>query len=331
MTAATRGHLMRTLVAGLLLLTCVCPALAGETLLLVHGGAGAPSRTELTAEREAALRATLEQALRAGHAVLKRGGSALDAVTAPVVILEDSPLFNAGRGAALNAAGQAELDASIMDGATHAAGAVAGIHRARNPVRLARAVMERSPHVMLVGDGAEQFGASVGIEMVDPSWFVTPERQRELERAKAKARRSTADARHHVGTVGAVALDANGHLAAATSTGGISNKLYGRVGDSPVIGAGTWADARCAVSATGWGEYFIRLAVAHDVCARLAYGGESVGAAADASLAAVAKLGGDGGLIALDARGNAAMPFNTDGMYRGSITDAGEIRIEIWR
>lgn len=309
-------------------------ATAGDVVLVVHGGAGAPARAELTAEREAAMRADLAKALRAGYEVIRKGGTALDAVTAPVVILEDSPLFNAGRGAALNAEGQAELDAAVMEGDTLRAGAVAGLHRTRNPVLLARAVMEKSPHVMMIGEGAEQFGRSVGIEMVDPSYFLTRERQQDLEKARAAEKvkkRSGLPARLLVGTVGAVALDAQGHLAAATSTGGTTNKRYGRVGDSPIIGAGTWADGRCGVSATGTGEYFIRVGAARDLCDRVAYGNEGIAAAAQETLDAVAKIGGDGGLIALDTKGNVAMPFNTDGMFRGTVTRSGRIAIEIYR
>jgi beta-aspartyl-peptidase (threonine type) len=306
-------------------------ARAGEVVLVVHGGAGAPPRAELTPEREAAVRADLDRALRAGHAVIAGGGAALDAVAAAVVVLEDSPLFNAGRGAALNAEGRAELDAAIMEGHTQRAGAVAAVHRARNPVLLARAVMEKSGHVMLVGDGADEFGRSVGVAMVDPSWFVTDERRRDLERARARAGETGAIPAHlRFGTVGAVALDSAGRLAAATSTGGLTNKRWGRVGDSPLIGAGTWADDRCAVSATGAGEYFIRVGAARDLCARMRYRGDGVGEAARDVIAAVGALGGDGGVIALDARGNVAMPFNADGMYRGTITRDGKVRVAIY-
>jgi beta-aspartyl-peptidase (threonine type) len=327
-------HLLPPILAILALLLPAAPAPAGDVVLVIHGGAGAPARAELTAEKEAAVRAELTKALRAGFEMIRKGGTALDAVTAPVVILEDSPLFNAGRGAALNSEGKAELDAAIMAGDTLRAGAVAGLHRTRNPVLLARAVMEKSPHVMMIGDGAEQFGRAVGMRMVEPAYFITRERQRDLERARAAEKgrkRAGLPARLLVGTVGAVALDAKGRLAAATSTGGTTNKRYGRVGDSPVIGAGTWADGRCGVSATGTGEYFIRVGAAHDLCARVTYRNEGIAAAAQETLDAVAKIGGDGGLIALDAKGNVAMPFNTDGMYRGTITRSGRIRIDIYR
>lgn len=301
------------------------PAGTTETVLAIHGGAGAPARGQLGTGREQAILATLTGALQAGFAVLRDGGPAALAVTAAIVVLEDSPLFNAGRGAALNADGRAELDAAVMDGSSQRAGAVAGLHRVKNPILLAHAVMERSAHVMLVGDGAEAFGRSVGVAFVEPAWFVTPERQRDLERVRARGATVTS----HLGTVGAVALDQAGQLAAGTSTGGMTNKHHGRVGDSPVIGAGTWADGRCAVSATGWGEYFIRAALAHDIAARLAYGGEDIAAAARNALAEVARLGGDGGVIALDAFGQVAMPFNTAGMYRGSITRAGVATVAI--
>lgn len=295
-----------------------------RTALAIHGGAGTMSRADLTPEREREIRAALDAALDAGDAVLRAGGSALDAVSASVVVLEDSPHFNAGKGAVFNAEGVNELDASIMDGATLRAGSVAGLHRIRNPILLARAVMERSRHVMLIGEGAETFARSVGIEWVDPAYFRTDHRWEALQRAKAaEAAADAAGAADalpssaYFGTVGAVALDAQGRLAAATSTGGMTNKRWGRVGDAPIIGAGTYADTGCAVSATGWGEFFIRLAVAHDICARIAYRGDSLARAADAVvMQRVPELGGDGGVIALDAQGNIAMPFNTAGMYR---------------
>ena len=295
------------------------------TALVIHGGAGTMSRAALTPEREAAIRADLNRALDAGHGVLTLGGSALDAVTAAIVVLEDSPHFNAGKGAVFNAEGVNELDASIMDGATLAAGSVAGVHRVKNPVRLARAVMERSPHVMLIGDGAEQFGASVGIEFVKPDYFRTEERWQQLQDAKARESAQAAlPADGYFGTVGAIALDREGRLAAATSTGGMTNKRWGRVGDAPIIGAGTWADGQCAVSATGWGEFFIRLNVAHDICARFAYRNQSLDrAAGDVVMKRVPELGGDGGVIAMDGQGRIEMPFNTSGMYRGWINTDG--------
>lgn len=311
------------------------PLPAADIVLAVHGGAGTMPRAELSAEREAAVRADLTRALRAGHAVIAQGGSSLDAVTRAIVVLEDSPYFNAGKGAVFNHDGVNELDASIMDGATRRAGAVAGLHRIRNPVLLARAVMEKSPHVMMAGEGAEAFAKSIGFEFVDPAYFRTEERWQQLQMALAaeKAQASaTLPATAYFGTVGAVARDAKGQLAAATSTGGMTNKRWGRIGDAPVIGAGTYASAQCAVSATGWGEFYIRAAVAHDICARMAYRGDSVRAAAEeVVLKVVPALGGDGGVIALDANGRVAMPFNTEGMYRGTIDADGKVRTAIYR
>jgi beta-aspartyl-peptidase (threonine type) len=252
-------------------------------------------------------------------------------VTRAVTLLEDSPQFNAGKGAVFNADGVNELDASIMEGPTRRAGAVAGLHRIRNPIQLARAVMEKSVHVMMVGDGAEQFAKSVGIGFVDPAYFRTEERWQQLLKARAdEKKQASLPSTAYFGTVGALARDAKGGLAAATSTGGMTNKRYGRVGDTPIIGAGTWADEGCAVSATGWGEYFIRSAVAHDICARVAYRGDSVAKAAADVLAAVARLGGDGGVIVLDRNGQVAMPYNSDGMYRGTIDSDGKVTISIY-
>lgn len=311
------------------------PLPAADIVLAVHGGAGTMPRAELSAEREAAVRADLTRALRAGHAVIAQGGSSLDAVTRAIVVLEDSPYFNAGKGAVFNHDGVNELDASIMDGATRRAGAVAGLHRIRNPVLLARAVMEKSPHVMMAGEGAEAFAKSIGFEFVDPAYFRTEERWQQLQMALAaeKAQASaTLPATAYFGTVGAVARDAKGQLAAATSTGGMTNKRWGRIGDAPVIGAGTYASAQCAVSATGWGEFYIRAAVAHDICARMAYRGDSVRAAAEeVVLKVVPALGGDGGVIALDASGRVAMPFNSEGMYRGTIDADGKVRTAVYR
>jgi len=304
---------------------------AAEAVLVIHGGAGVGPRSGLTKAREAAVRAGLTEALRAGHAVLRQRGAAVDAVAAALVILEDSPFFNAGRGAALDEAGSAELDAAIMDGHTLAAGAVAGVRHTRNPVLLARAVMERSGHVMMIGEGAEIFGASLGLEQVDPAWFITDERREDLRRARRDGRDSLRADPLPRGTVGAVALDAAGHLAAATSTGGLTNKRVGRVGDSPIIGAGTYADARCAVSATGSGEYFIRIGVARDIGARLDYAGEDIDRAARRSVRSVEELGGEGGVIALDRKGRYAMPFTGEGMYRGRISRDGRISISVYR
>jgi beta-aspartyl-peptidase (threonine type) len=305
---------------------------AATPVLVIHGGAGVVAK-EVTPEKEKALRAELQRALEAGYVVLKSGGESLDAVTKAILVLEDSPLFNAGKGAVFNHDGKNELDASIMDGATVRAGSVANVHRVKNPILLARAVMEKSPHVMLVGDGAEQFAQSVGIELVSPKYFYTEERWLQLQKALKEEEHKRVDpgkTPHH-GTVGAVALDTQGHLAAGTSTGGMTNKRYGRVGDSPIIGAGTYANAKCAVSATGWGEYYIRANAAHDICARVEYKGEPVAQAAkEVVMDVIPKLGGDGGVIALDSDGNFATPFNTEGMYRAWVDKDGKIHIAIF-
>jgi beta-aspartyl-peptidase (threonine type) len=307
-------------------------SMAATPVLVIHGGAGV-IRKDLTPEKEKLVRADLEIALTAGYAVLKNGGSSLDAVSRVIVVLEDSPRFNAGKGAVFNHDGMNELDAAIMDGATLRAGAIAGVHRVKNPILLARAVMEKSPHVMLTGDGAEAFAKAVGIELVDPSYFRTDERWQQLQDAlktEAGKQTSTLDPAVHYGTVGAVALDKEGRLAAATSTGGITNKRWGRVGDSPIIGAGTYANAHCAVSATGSGEYYIRATAAHDICARVEYAGKPIAEAArEVVMNVIPKLGGDGGVIALDAQGNFATPFNTDGMYRGWVDRDGKTHIAI--
>ena len=316
----------------ILLCASICNVEAAVPMLVIHGGAGV-IRKDLTPEKEKLVRADLTAALEAGHAVLKQGGSSLDAVTKAILVLEDSPRFNAGKGAVFAHDGRNEHDASIMDGATLRAGAIAGVHRVRNPVLLARAVMEKSPHVFLAGDGAEAFARSVGIELVDPSYFRTDERWNQLQQAiKAEqgSKASVPDRSIHYGTVGAVALDQAGHLAAATSTGGMTNKRWGRIGDSPVIGAGTYANARCAVSATGWGEYYIRAAAAHDICARVEYAKTPVAQAAkEVVMDVIPKLGGDGGVIALDADGNFATPFNTDGMYRGWVDREGKLHVAL--
>ncbi len=330
----------RLLLAGLLLaMPSSLPGRDSPIAIAVHGGAGTLVRAEMTPELEAAYRAALETALRAGHAVLAEGGSALDAVVAAVVILEDSPLFNAGRGAVFTHEGAHELDASLMDGAAGRAGAVAGVRTVKNPILLARAVLERSPHVLLASDGAEAFASEHGLERVENSHFSTPRRRAELDRALA--REAGGDRASHgerdpletsrFGTVGAVALDARGRLAAATSTGGMTNKRWGRVGDSPLIGAGTFADARCAVSCTGHGEFFIRGVAAHDLAARIKYAGLSVTEAAHAVVhESLAPAGGRGGLIAIDAAGAIALPFNTAGMYRGAIHPDGRVEIAIF-
>ncbi len=311
-------------------------AMAGPVspLLVIHGGAGVERQGYSEAEAREA-RAAMEQALRKGHEALVAGKPAMDAVTAAITVLEDAPSFNAGRGAVFTHDGKNELDASLMDGATLRAGAVAGVHTVKNPILLARAVMEHSPHVMMIGQGAELFATEQKIEQVDPSYFRTEKRWQQLQRALKEEAGGQAhvdlETAKHFGTVGAVALDAQGHLAAGTSTGGMTNKRYGRVGDSPIIGAGTYADARCAVSGTGWGEYYIRLAVAHDICARMNYLGQSPEQAGEEVIVKrVPELGGDGGAIILSADGRAATPFNTEGMYRGWIGADGVPHVAIF-
>jgi beta-aspartyl-peptidase (threonine type) len=306
--------------------------------LVVHGGAGTIDRAKMTAEREKEYRAGLERSLSAGYDILRRGGSSLDATEAAVRVLEDDPHFNAGKGAVFTSAGVNELDAAVMDGKTLKAGAVASVKQVRNPVSLARLVMEKSPHVMLDCAGAEAFAKENGVELVDPKYFFTQERWDALQRVKQASEGGSAGKNFIIseqdrhGTVGAVALDQKGNLAAATSTGGMTNKRPGRIGDSPVIGAGTYANnATCAVSGTGDGEYFIRASVAHDISALMEYRGMSVGDASKAVLDKVAKLGGTGGLIAIDRHGQMAMPFNTAGMYRGYADAQGRFIVEIYR
>ncbi len=291
--------------------------------LVIHGGAGVLERARMTPELEARHRAGLEAALEAGASVLAAGGSALDAVEAAARSLEDNSLFNAGHGAVLTYDGHTELDAAIMDGRARDAGAVTGVSATRNPISLARAVMERSPHVMLAGKGADRFAVEQGVDQAEPGYFDLPERRRQLEELKANDA-DWFDVDMKYGTIGAVARDAHGHVAAATSTGGITGKRWGRIGDSPLIGAGTWADDRsCAVSATGSGEYFIRAAVAHEIAARMRHLGEGVQAAADAVMADVGALGGNGGVIVVSAAGEPVFSFNSIGMYRGTATPAG--------
>ena len=295
--------------------------------LVIHGGAGVVSRDSIPDEDAKLMQADLDKALDAGYAVLSKGGDALDAVTASIIVLEDSPWFNAGKGSVFNAEGGHELDASVMEGHTRRAGAVAGVTTVKNPILLARSVMEKSEHVMLAGEGAEKFAdTQKDIERVDPKYFDTEKRWKQLQDAKAK---EAAHATHTVqgtyfGTVGAVALDQQGHIAAGTSTGGMTNKKWSRVGDSPIIGAGTFATENCGVSGTGWGEFYIRAVAAHDICSRVEYRGDSLAQAADDVInKIIPAMGGDGGAIALDKDGNIAMPFNTAGMSRGWINPDG--------
>jgi beta-aspartyl-peptidase (threonine type) len=301
--------------------------------MAIHGGAGTMPRAEMTSDAERRYRSGLEEALDAGYEVLRGGGSSLDAVTRAVVLLENNPLFNAGRGSVFTMDGRNELDASIMDGQTLKAGAVSGVTRIQNPVLLARSVMEQSEHVMLAGAGAEEFAESQGFSFVPQGYFHTPERWQQLQRIRSGERGLSGHTISHVGTVGAVALDSHGHLAAATSTGGMTGKRFQRIGDSPIIGAGTYADDRsCAVSATGHGEIFLRCAVAHDISARMRYGGRGIGAAArEVVFEELPAHHGEGGVVAIDNRGEIALEFNSEGMFRASRKEGAQAEIAIYR
>jgi L-asparaginase / beta-aspartyl-peptidase len=307
---------------------------AASPVLVIHGGAGVIKR-DMSAAREKAIRAALTQALQSGYAQLKDGKTAVDAVAAAITVLEDDPNFNAGKGSVFTHDGKNEMDAAIMDGATLEAGSIAGVHRVKNPILLARAVMEKSQHVMLVGEGAEEFAKQAGITLVDPAYFRTEERWQQLQKAlkedENNQKHSDAETAKHFGTVGAVALDAQGHLAAGTSTGGMVDKRWGRVGDSPIIGAGTYANAECAVSGTGWGEFYIRTVAAHAICMRVTQMRVPLRrAAAEVINQEIPSMGGNGGAIALDANGTVTMPFNTDGMYRGWIGADGVPHVAIY-
>ncbi|MEZ5306624.1 MAG: isoaspartyl peptidase/L-asparaginase [Pyrinomonadaceae bacterium] len=310
---------------------------------LIHGGAGVIRRGSLTPEREAEYRTKLTEAVQAGYKVLQDGGTGLDAVVAAITLMEDSPLFNAGKGAVFTADGKNELDAAIMDGKSRNAGAVAGLHRVKNPITLARAVMEKSEHVMMIGEGAEKFAKEMNIELVSPKYFWTQPRWDSLQRIikqekakkaaeKAKVSGLRAEPENKFGTVGAVALDKDGNVAAGTSTGGMTYKKYGRVGDVPVIGAGTYADNEsCAISATGWGEYFIRLGVAKEISSLMKYRAMPVQAAVDNVIKTqLQQMGGDGGVIAIDKFGNMGISFNSEGMYRAYIDHEGKPVVEIY-
>ncbi|MDC7996974.1 isoaspartyl peptidase/L-asparaginase family protein [Gilvibacter sediminis] len=312
--------------------------------IVIHGGAGTILKKNMTDSLEIAYKETLEKAIRVGHKILEEGGDAMDAVTATINVMEDSPLFNAGKGAVFTHEETNELDASVMDGKTLNAGAVAGVTRIKNPIDLAREVMDNSDHVMLAGKGAEIFAETRGIEMVDPEYFFTQNRYNSLQRIKEQQKTQldhddkTAFVDPYIkdykfGTVGCAALDKNGNLAAGTSTGGMTNKRWNRIGDAPIIGAGTYANnASCAVSSTGWGEYFIRAMVAHDISALMEYKGMSVQDAARTVIHdKVGGLGGDGGIVAIDKDGNIAMEFNTAGMYRAHMNAAGDLVIGIYK
>lgn len=317
------------LLIGVLLMT-VAAAPAPQWSLVIHGGAGVIERDKIKPEDEKAIRAALALALDKGSAVLKNGGTSLDAVQAAVMVLEDDPHFNAGRGAVFTYEGRNELDAAIMEGTTRKAGSVAGITRTKNPVTAARAVMEHSPHVMLSGPGADEFSREQGLVQADPGYFATPERRHQLDELKAM-KLSWFDVDLKYGTVGAVAVDQAGHVAAATSTGGLTGKRWGRIGDAPIIGAGTYADDRaCAVSATGAGEFFIREGVAHEICARVRFRGEDIVTAAKTVMAEVKALGGDGGVIVVGPDGTGGWSFNTPGMYRGQISSTTPARVAIY-
>jgi beta-aspartyl-peptidase (threonine type) len=318
-------------------------------VLVIHGGAGTILKSQMSPEKEKAYMEALNQALEKGSAILSKGGSALDAVEASVRIMEDNPLFNAGKGAVFTNEGKNELDAAIMNGQNLSAGSVAGVTTIRNPISAARTVMEKSPHVMMVGKGAEQFAAQQGLEIVDPSYFHTESRWKGLQKAKQEdsvnrqpghadsskksGLQQTGNKDYKYGTVGAVALDQQGNLAAATSTGGMTNKRFGRVGDAPIIGAGTYANNKTvAVSGTGWGEYFIRLVMAKTISDMMEFGKMKLKPAADEMIMKrLPALGGDGGLIAVDKEGNIAMPFCTEGMYRGYLKEGGKKVVEIYK
>jgi beta-aspartyl-peptidase (threonine type) len=311
------------------LLPMTSPAQAAGWKLVVHGGAGVMERDRITPDQDRDIRAALASALDIGGAILSGGGSALDAVEAAVRALEDDPHFNAGRGSVFTYQGTNELDAAIMEGGERRSGAVAGVTSTRNPVSLARAVMERSPHVMLSGRGADQFSREQDLEQAGPEWFALPERQRQLDEMR-ESEGGWFDSEMKYGTVGAVALDSKGHVAAATSTGGITGKRWGRIGDSPIIGAGTYADDRSgAVSATGSGEYFIREAAAHEICARIRLLDQPAKTAADEVMAEVGAIGGNGGFIFVSSSGEAGWSFNSAGMYRGKASAEGKV-VEIY-
>lgn len=311
-------------------------------VMVIHGGAGTITKANLSPEKEKEYTEKLTEALQKGYAELKAGKSSIDAVTTAIMVMEDSPLFNAGKGAVFTNEGKNELDASIMTGNNRQAGAVAGVTTVKNPILAAKAVMEKSEHVMMSGLGAEKFAKENGLEMVDPKYFWTERTWNSLQKAKAKeVKKSTTKNDKNLpdyfiidqkfGTVGAVALDNKGVITAGTSTGGMTNKKFNRIGDSPIIGAGTYANKQVGLSGTGWGEFFIRTVAAKTAADRMQFLKENIQQATQASIDDIAALGGDGGIIALDKDGNIATPFNTEGMYRGAVTDKGEIEIKIYK
>lgn len=316
-----------------------------KVVLVIHGGAGTILKKNMTPEKEKAYRDALKESLSKGYEILKKGGNSEDAVIEAIIVMENSPLFNAGKGAVFTHEGKNELDASLMIGNTMQAGAIAGVTTIKNPILAAKEVLKNSAHVMMIGKGAEEFAKKQGLEIVNPSYFRTEERwnslQKVLEKDKEKIELDH-DAKPHAyipfnfvdekyGTVGAVALDNKGNITAGTSTGGMTNKRFGRVGDAPIIGAGTYANDDVGISATGWGEYFIKAIAAYDVAALMKYKHVSSKKAGQEVIEKIGKMGGDGGLIILDKNGNASFPFNTAGMYRGSITESGKIIIEIFK
>lgn len=326
----------------LLLLFPLSALLFAQTkyVMVIHGGAGTITRESMTPEKEAAYRQKLTEALQTGYNEIQNGKSAVEAVAASIVILEDSPLFNAGKGSVFTHDGKNEMDAAIMFGKDKSAGAVAGVHTIKNPIKAAIAVMQKSQHVILIGRGAEEFAREKGLDIVLPSYFWTKERWDGLQRARQKensdktSKNNTKNAfeiDQKFGTVGAVALDKNGDLAAGTSTGGMTNKKWNRIGDAPIIGAGTFANAQVGISATGWGEYFIRATAARTVAAKMEYQNKDIKSSAREVIDEIGAMGGDGGLIALDRDGHVAMPFNTAGMYRGTVTEKGEIDVQIYK
>ena len=313
-------------------------------VVVIHGGAGTILKKDMSPELEEQYRAKLKEALTQSYQKIKEGKSSLEAVEAAIVVMEDSPLFNAGKGAVFTSDGRNELDASIMYGKDKSAGAVAGITVVKNPIRAAIAVMQKSEHVMMIGKGAEQFAKKEGLEIVNPKYFWTQHRWdalQKVKKAELKANQPNAMNNSHYpsyywvdkkfGTVGCVALDKDGNISAGTSTGGMTNKKYGRVGDAPIIGAGTYADKNVGISGTGWGEFYIRTSAARTVAAKYEYQNKDVKTATQEVMLEIEKLGGDGGIIALDKNGNVAMTFNTEGMYRGTVTEDGEINIEIYK
>lgn len=332
----------------ILLLIAVCFSIflfsQKRYVVVIHGGAGTILKKDMSPELEQQYRDKLKEALMASYKKIKEGKSSLEAVEAAIVVMEDSPLFNAGKGAVFTNEGKNELDASIMYGKDKSAGAVAGVTVVKNPIKAAIAVMQKSEHVMMIGKGAEQFAKNQGLEIVNPKYFWTKRRWDALQKVKSeelKANQPNAMNKSHYpsyywvdkkfGTVGCVALDQEGHISAGTSTGGMTNKKYGRVGDAPIIGAGTYADENIGISGTGWGEFYIRTSAARTVAAKYEYLNKDVKTATQEVMQEIGKLGGDGGMIALDKNGNVAMTFNTEGMYRGTITEDGEINIEIYK